>query len=247
VEGKSRYLHVERRPRTEALAVNEGPTLRRYVGHRSPRVREAQLVYLARMASVEEAFFHTLPDNVWTEVGFATERGDNRWQGHGVRILPTPAILDLWDGRKPGFPRPRQVINYHNHPVRFVRQTLRRLGKPPSWQRLVDLPSAGDLFVHANLRHSFARQGIPLVSRVAIPDALVTYDVSAALANRIQRAKAPDQLRELTVYETARLSYAKNDISRGYFHEVLAARLRQFGFPEDTVTLRFDHRVPTVG
>jgi hypothetical protein len=247
VEGRARYLRVERRPRTGALTANEGSILRRYVGHGSPRVREAQLVYLARMSHVEEAFFHTLPDNLWTEVGFATERGQNRWQSHGVRILPMPAILDLWDGRKPGFPRPRRVINYHNHPLRFVRQALRRLGKPAAWQRLVDLPSAADLFVHGRLRHAFARRGTSLVSRVAIPDALVTYDVSPALLERIQSAGAPDGLRELTVYETARLSYAKNDISRSYFREVLAARLRQFGFSPDTVTLSFDHRVPTVG
>lgn len=89
VEGRVHHVSIERRPRTGPLTLNETPILRRYTGHATARIREAQLVWLARMANAEEAFFHTRPDNLWTEIGFLTERGNNRWQGHGVRPSPS--------------------------------------------------------------------------------------------------------------------------------------------------------------
>ncbi len=240
-------LRVERTPRAGPLVTSESRTLRRYRGHSSPRVRQAQLIWLAKTAMAEEAFFHTLPDNLWTEVGFVAEHGANPWQGYGIRILPIPALLRLWSGRVAGFRRPERVENYHNHPLLFVRKTLKRLGQPVAWDRLVDLPSAPDLFVHARIKHYFGARGIPVTSRVAIPDALVRYDVSADLQALILKSRRPGAVRTLEVYESARLSYAKHDISRAFFHDVLRTRFRQAGLPPDSVTLEFDHRMPTVG
>lgn len=250
VEGRRHVVRIERALRPGPLLVNEGLALRRYAGHGSVVAREAQLVLLAVTAQAEEAYFHSTPDDTWTEVGLRTETGENAWHTHGVRLLPATALVTLFcgdpRGRGRAFPRPTRVVSYHIHPVPFVRRLLARTGRPASYERLLHLPSAADLFVHARLEEAFGRRGVALASRVAVPDALIDYAVAPPLRARILGAAAPHLLRELETYEAARLSYAQNDISRPYFQEVLAEKLRQRGFAPDLIRLRVDERVPTV-
>ena len=240
--GRLVEIKIERALRPGPLEVNETLTLRRYRGHATPEAREAQLLYLARTANLEEAYFHTLPDNVWTEVGAFTELGANAWQGYGVRQLPRNVLRHVFGGRVQGIGRPRKIVNYHTHPRLFVRRALRLAGLPPEYERVVHFPSSGDFYTHAKLQAGFARQSTVLASKVAVPDALISFDVSDGLKARILSGKRLGDLLEMKIYEAARMAFGKSQMSRRGFPAMLTSRLKARGFQGDEFRLSVDSR-----
>lgn len=237
IKGKRRRIRIERKLRTGPLEVNETLILRRYSGHTPLHVREARLVRLARTAPVEEAFFCTLPDNTWTEIGVLTERGENAWKGYGVRRLPVRALRHLFSGRITGIPRPHRILNYHIHPIRFVRNAVRSAGLPHRYEKLAYLPSAGDFFTHARVKTAFAQRGIELKSKVAVPNAVIEYDTSQELTRRILFKRNPKQMKIMDVYETARLHYIDTGLTQEEFPNLLSGRLKWAGFKGDEFTM----------
>ena len=233
LKGKRRRIRIERKLRAGPLEVNETLTLRRYAGDTPLAAREAQLVRLAQTASVEEAFFCTLPHNVWTEIGVLTERGENAWKGYGVRRLPVRALRHLFSGRIAGMERPDRILNYHIHPIRFVRKAVRSAGLPHRYEKLAYLPSAGDFFTHARVKTAFAQRGIELKSKVAVPNAVIEYDTSPGLTRRVLFKRNPKQMKIMDVYETTRLHFIDTGLTQQEFPGLLSGRLKWAGFRGD--------------
>jgi hypothetical protein len=246
-----RYLfHVDARLRAGPLALNQTTRLRRYKGHATVAAREAQLISLAWTAEEEDAFFLTLPDNVWTEVGALTERGGNRAGVHGVRPLPMRSLLDLFSGKVEQIPKPERIVSYHYHPRKLAHRALRDLGPErikrfgglERMVRVIHLPSASDFHLHVWLQTTFAARGVAVTSKVAVPDAIIGYDVSPPVASRVLSGKRVTRMREMLVYERARVEYARHEWSREQFRQHLTVELKRAGFKGNEFRLRVDRR-----
>ncbi len=245
-----RYLfHIEAKLRNGPLALNRTTFLRRYRGA-TVATREAQLISLAWTATDEEAFFLTWPDGVWTEVGALTERGGNREGVHGVRPLPMQSLLDLFSGRVEKIPAPKRIVSYHYHPRKLARRALRELGPErlkrfgglDRMVRMIHLPSASDFHLHVWLQAAFAARGVAVTSKVAVPDAIIDYDVSVPVAFRVLAGQRVSRMAEMLVYERARITYARHEWSRRQFRSHLAVELKKAGFRGDEFHLRVDPR-----
>ncbi len=250
LKGRRYRFHLEARLRTTPLVLNHTSRLRRYKGHATPAIREAQLISLAWTAEDEEAFFLTQPDNVWTEVGALTERGGNKAGVHGVRPLPMRSLLDLFSGRVEKIPKPRRIVNYHYHPIKLARRALRelgpeklaRLGGMKRMVRMIHLPSASDFHMHVWLQATFAARGTAVTSKVAVPDAILGYFVSAPVTFRVLSGQRVTRMPEMLIYERARVTYAREEWSRKQFQAHLAAELKKGGFRGDEFRLKIDRR-----
>lgn len=250
LKGQRYRFLLEARLRRGPLGLNQTSVLRRYRGHATAAAREAQLISLAWTAEDEEAFFHTLPDNAWTEVGALSERGGNRAGVHGVRPLPMRSLLDLFSGRVEKIPRPERIVSYHYHPRRLARRALRELGPErlrryggvARMMRMIHLPSASDFHLHVWLQSSFAARGVAVTSKVAVPDAIIGYDVSAPVAYRVLAGQRVSRMREMQIYERARVTYAREEWSRRQFRTHLSAELKKAGFGGTEFRLRVDRR-----
>lgn len=250
LKGQRYRFFLDARLRRGTLALNHTTSLRRYGGHATAATREAQLISLAWTAEDEEAFFHTLPDNVWTEVGALTERGGNPAGVHGVRPLPMSSLLDLFSGRVEKIPRPERIVSYHYHPRKLARRALRELGPErlrryggvARMMRMIYLPSASDFHLHVWLRSSFAARGVAVTSKVAVPDAIVGYDVSESVAYRVLAGQRVTRMREMQIYERARVTYAREEWSRSQFRAHLSSELKKGGFGGTEFRLQVDQR-----
>jgi len=246
-----RYLfHMEAKLRAGPLALNQTSFLRRYKGTATVAAREAQLISLAWTADHEEAFFLTRPDGVWTEVGALTERGANREGVHGVRPLPMRLLVDLFSGKVEKIPRPQSIVSYHYHPRKLAQRALRELGPErlkrfggsERMVRMVHLPSSSDFHMQVWLQSTFAARGIAMTAKVAVPDAIIGYDVSATVATRVLAGGRVSRMPEMLVYERARITFARQQWSRRQFRHYLAAELKKAGFRGDEFRLQVDRR-----
>lgn len=250
LRGQHYLFLIDQRLRTGPLQLNRTTHLRRYKGHATAAVREAQLISLAWTAEDEDAFFLTLPDNVWTEVGALTERGGNRAGVHGVRPLPMKSLLDLFSGKVDKIPAPQRIVSYHYHPRKLARRALRELGPErlkrfgglERMVRMVYLPSASDFHLHVWLHSTFAARGVAVTSKVAVPDAIIGYDVSKPVALRVLSGQRVTRMREMLVYERARIEFAREQWSRRQFRQHLTAELKKAGFEGNEFRLRVDRR-----
>lgn len=250
LRGQVYLFHIDAKLRTGPLALNHTTHLRRYKGSATVAMREAQLISLAWTAPDEEAFFLTLPDGVWTEVGALTERGGNPEGVHGVRPLPMRSLLDLFSGRVEKIPKPKRIVNYHYHPRKLARRALRELGPErlkrfggmDRMVRMIHLPSASDFHLHVWLQATFAARGVAVSSKVAVPDAIIGYDVSAPVAFRVLAGQRVTRMREMLVYERARIDFARYEWSRGQFRLHLTAELKRAGLRGNEFRLRVDRR-----
>ncbi|MFH2007975.1 MAG: hypothetical protein ABI333_15440 [bacterium] len=242
LRGRVHRIRFERALRPGPLRQNDSLTLRRYAGHATTAAREAQLLSLAWTADAEDAFLHTLPDNVWTEIGAMTERGGNAASIHGVRIVPVEALLKLYSGKVPGIRRPRRIVNYHYHPLKFARRTLGLMGSDRKLERMIHLPSAGDFHLHAKLLGRLGALGAAVTSKVAVPDALIDYSVPHSFAMRLLAAKDLLTVQELRLYEQQRLYFARHDWDRDTFQRELTGALKRAGFAGDEFQLTIHRR-----
>jgi len=248
-------FYLDAKLRTGPLTLNRTTFLRRYTGTPSVGAREAQLISLAWTAEDEEAFFLTRPDNVWTEVGALTERGGNRDGVHGVRSLPMGSLLDLFSGRVKKIPKPRRIVSYHYHPRKLARRALRELGPErlkrfggmDRMVRMIHLPSASDLHLHVRLRAKFAARGVAVTSKVAVPDAIIGFDVSAPVALRVLAGQRVTRMPEMLIYERARIEFAREEWDRSQFRQHLSAELKKAGFTGKEFRFQVDHRGSVVG
>ncbi len=253
LRGQVYQFHVDAKLRTGPLTLNQTTFLRRYKGSATVdtvAAREAQLISLAWTAAHEDAFFLTLPDGVWTEVGALTERGGNPDGVHGVRLLPMRSLVDLFSGRVEKIPAPRTIVSYHYHPrklaVRALRdlgpERLKRFGGSDRMVRMIHLPSASDFHLHVWLQNTFAPRGVGVISKVAVPDAIIGYRVSATLARRVLAGQRVSKMPEMLVYERARITFARHQWSRRQFLHHLTAELKKAGFGGDEFRIQVDRR-----
>jgi hypothetical protein len=249
LRGQLYRFHVDAKLRSGPLTLNHTTFLRRYTGA-TVATREAQLISLSWTADDEEAFFLTLPDGVWTEVGALTERGHNKEGVHGVRPLPMRSLVDLFSGRVEKIPAPRSIVSYHYHPRKLARRALlalgperlRRYGGSARMVRMIHLPSASDFHLHVWLQTTFAARGVAVTSKVAVPDAIIGYDVSPSVAYRVLAGHRVSRMKEMLVYERARVAFARHEWSRQQFRHHLAAELKKAGFGGDEFRFRVDRR-----
>jgi len=250
LKGRRFRFELEAALRSGPLVLNDSTRLRRYRGHATVATREAQLISLAWIAEDEEAFIHSRPDNVWTEVGALTERGGNKAGVHGVRPLPMKSLLDLFSGRVEKIPKPSSIVSYHYHPHKLARRALRelgpeklrRLGGMQRMVRMIHLPSASDFHLHVWLQASFAARGVAVTSKVAVPDAIIGYDVASPVAFRVLSGQRVTRMPEMITYERARVTFAREEWTRRQFSEHLTAELKKAGFKGDEFHLKIDRR-----
>ena len=163
--------------------------------------------------------------------------------------------MDLFSGKVEKIPKPRRIVSYHYHPRKLARRALRELGPErlkrfgglQRMVRMIHLPSASDLHLHVWLRASFAARGVVVTSKVAVPDAIIGYDVSEAVAFRVLAGQRVTRMPEMLVYERARIVFAREEWSRRQFQHHLSAELKKAGFKGDEFRLRVDRRGSVVG
>ncbi len=112
---------------------------------------------------------------------------------------------------------------------------------------MIHLPSASDLHLHVWLRAKFAARGVAVTSKVAVPDAIIGYDVSRPVAFRVLAGLRVTRMREMLVYERARIEFAREEWSRSQFQQHLATELKKAGFKGNEFRRQVDRRGSVVG